>query len=138
LARLLVISLREQNSLGALGPIVWSRLVQDKPFFVELPMSQLYRHSNKFTLLGAVAGMLSGIAAAIPGAFLYVYGIWSIPEAKLRGLCPLTYGALVGASCGIAMCWGKIRNLAVAGVVGFASSLFALYVSWVDSLGSPA
>jgi hypothetical protein len=94
-------------------------------------MSQLYRHSNKFTLHGAVAGMTSGIAAAIPGAFLYVYGIWSIPEAKLRGVCPLTYGALVGASCGIAMCWGKIRNLTLAGVVGFASSLFALYLSWV-------
>src|SRR5260370_3059298 len=44
---------------------------------------------------------------------------------------PLTYGALVGASCGLAMCWGKIRNSALAGIVSLASSLFALYVSWV-------
>lgn len=94
-------------------------------------MSQLYRHSNKFTPQGLVAGMLAGIAAAIPGGFLYVYGIWSIPEAKLRGVCPLAYGALVGASCGLAMCWGKIRNSTLAGIVSLATSLFALYVSWV-------
>src|SRR5260370_9466395 len=87
-ASLLVIFLCEQNGLSPLRLVVCLRLVRQKPFLAEFPMSQLYRHSNKFTPHGLVAGMLAGIAAAIPGGFLYVYGIWSIPEAKLRGVCP--------------------------------------------------
>jgi hypothetical protein len=82
----------------------------------ELLVSELYRHSNKFTPQGLLAGIVAGVAAAIPLGFLYVYGIWSIPEAKLRGLCPVGYGAAIGAACGLALVRGKVRNAKWAGI----------------------
>lgn len=93
-------------------------------------MSELYRHSNKFTPQGLLAGIVAGVAAAIPLGFLYVYGIWSIPEAKLRGLCPVGYGAAIGAACGLALVRGKVRNAKWAGIASGAACLFALYFSW--------
>ena len=94
-------------------------------------MGQLYQHSNKFTPQGLLAGVFAGVVVAIPLSFLYVYATSSIPSAKLRILCPIAYGAVEGVVCGLAMCWGKVRNSALAGVVGMGASLFALYLSWV-------
>jgi hypothetical protein len=93
-------------------------------------MPTYYQPSGKFTPQGPILGLLMGAAVAVPAAFLYDYGIVSIPEAKLRGICTLVFGALVGALAGLGMCWGKVRNRAVAATVGFAASLFGLYLSW--------
>jgi hypothetical protein len=102
----------------------------EKLLSTEAAMSQLYRHSNKFTPQGLLAGVLAGVVVAIPLSFLYVYATSSIPSAKLRALCPIVYGLLVGAGCGLGLCWGKVRNSALAGVVGMGASVSALYLSW--------
>ena len=93
-------------------------------------MDRYYKHSGKFSPLGVVLGLLAGTVVSVPLAFAYNYGIFSIPEARLRVLCTLAYGALVGAASGVAMCWGKVRSKAVAGLISFGASLFALYLSW--------
>ena len=94
-------------------------------------MAAYYKHSGKFKLEGLLFGLLAGAILSIPAAFLYNYGIVSIPEAKLRGICTLAFGALIGTGAGIAMCWGKVRNGLLAGVVGIATSFFGLYLSWI-------
>jgi hypothetical protein len=94
-------------------------------------MASYYKHSGKITPQGLILGLLAGVVVSVPAGFLYDYGIVGIPEAKLRSFCTLAFGALIGAACGAAMCWGKLRNKLVAGTIGFAASLFGLYVSWV-------
>lgn len=93
-------------------------------------MPSYYKHSGKTAPQGLLGGLLVGAAASLPAAFLYDYGIFTIPSAKLRAICTLAFGALIGAAVGIAMCWGKVRNKLVAGTVGFAVSVFGLYISW--------
>src|SRR5437870_4955336 len=95
-----------------------------------MTVDRYYKHSGKFSPLGVVLGLLAGTVVSVPLAFAYNYGIFSIPEARLRVLCTLAYGALVGAASGVAMCWGKVRSKAVAGLISFGASLFALYLSW--------
>jgi hypothetical protein len=94
-------------------------------------MASYYKHSGKIAPQGLIFGLLVGAAVSLPASFLYDYGIFTIPEAKLRGICTLALGALIGAASGAALCWGKVRNKLVAGAVGFAASFFGLYVSWV-------
>ncbi len=98
-------------------------------------MDRYYKHSGKILPQGIILGLLGGIVASVPLAFAYDYGIVSIPEAKLRIVCVFFYALLVGAATGMAMCWGKVRSKAVAGVVGLCTSLFALYLSWVVWIG---
>ena len=93
-------------------------------------MATYYQPSGKFAPQGPILGLLMGAAVSVPAAFLYDYGIVSIPEAKLRGICTLVFGALIGALAGLGMSWGKVRNIVVAASVGFTASLFGLYLSW--------
>ncbi|HET8967458.1 MAG TPA: hypothetical protein VFN20_14620 [Candidatus Acidoferrum sp.] len=93
-------------------------------------MSDHYRHSGKSAPEGPVLGLLLGSLVAIPAAFLYDYAIFSIDHEKLRILCPIAFGALIGAACGVAMCWGKVRNKHLAGAVGACSAFFGLALSW--------
>jgi hypothetical protein len=93
-------------------------------------MAAYYKFSGKFAPQGPLLGILAGAGVSIPATFLYVYGTVSIPEAKLRAICTLAFGALIGVSSGFAMCWGKVRNKLVAATVGLAASLFGLYFSW--------
>ncbi len=94
-------------------------------------MINLYRHSGKYDTTGLLSGLAAGMLLGIPIAFLYNYGIFEITSAKLRMLCPVGFGALIGAVCGGVMYTSKVRNTTVAGGVGAVSALFALYVSWV-------
>ncbi len=94
-------------------------------------MATYYHHSGKYTPDGLLFGLLAGMLLAVPAAFLYSYGLFEIDSAKLRLLCPMGFGALIGAACGAVMYWGKVRNLLVAGMVGAIASSFALYISWL-------
>lgn len=93
-------------------------------------MASYYRHSGKIEPQGLILGLLLGAAVSLPASFLYDYGIFTIPEAKLRGICTIAFGALIGAASGAGMCWGKLRNKLVAGTIALAASFFGLYVSW--------
>lgn len=94
-------------------------------------MASYYKHSGKTAPQGLLFGLLLGCVASLPAAFLYNYGIFTIPSVKLRAICALAFGALIGAASGLGMCLGKLRNKLVAGTVGFASSFFGFYISWV-------
>lgn len=94
-------------------------------------MASHYKHSGKTAPQGLLFGLLLGFVASLPAAFLYNYGIFTIPSVKLRAICALAFGALIGAASGFGMCLGKLRNKLVAGTVGFASSFFGFYISWV-------
>lgn len=94
-------------------------------------MANYYKHSGKAAPQGLLFGLLLGAAASLPAAFFYDYGIFIIPSVKLRAICTLAFGALIGAAAGVGMCWGKVRNKLVAGAVGFAASLVGFYASWV-------
>ena len=94
-------------------------------------MNNYYRHSGKFGADGLLFGLLAGMLLAIPAAFLYDYAIFEIDAVKLRILCPMGFGALIGAASGGVMYWGKVRNATAAGIVGGVASFFALYISWV-------
>ena len=93
-------------------------------------MASYYKHSGKVAPQGLILGPLLGAAVSLPASFLYDYGILTITEAKLRGICTLAFGALIGAAAGVGMCWGKVRNKLVAATTGLAASLFGLYLSW--------
>ena len=94
-------------------------------------MASYYAHSGKFAPQGPILGLLGGIVVSIPTAFLYDYAIFTVPYAKLRFLCTIVFGMLLGGVCGAMMCLGKVRSNAVAGLVGFAASSIGLYVSWL-------
>lgn len=89
-----------------------------------------YSHSGRSTPWGIALGILTGLVFAAPAAFAYDYGIINIPEAKLRFVCTVAFGSLMGASAGYAMKLGRVRNNIIAGLLGTVTSLFALYVSW--------
>lgn len=93
-------------------------------------MASYYKHSGKISPQGLILGLLLGATVSLPASFLYAYGIFTIPEAKLRCICTIAFGALIGAASGAGMCWGKLRNKLGAGTVGVAASFFGLYVSW--------
>src|SRR5207245_8861250 len=88
-----------------------------------MTVDRYYKHSGKFSPLGVVLGLLAGTVVSVPAAFAYNYGIFSIPEARLRVLCTIAYGALVGADSGVAMCWGTVWREAVACAMRVGASL---------------
>lgn len=94
-------------------------------------MANYYEHSGKFAPQGPILGLLGGIIISVPAALLYDYGLFTVPYLKLRFLCPIVFGMVLGGVCGGMMCLGKVRNGALAAAVAFAASTFGLYVSWV-------
>jgi len=89
-----------------------------------------YKHSGKVPAIGVLFGFLAGVLVSIPASYLYDYGIIEITTDKLRFVCTIAFGALVGLAAGMGMFWGKVRNNLVAAMIGAATSLAALYISW--------
>jgi len=94
-------------------------------------MDLYYKHSGRFTPFGALAGLFAGMAASIPLAWLYSYGIIQLPYIKLRALSTICFGLAAGAAAGFGLVWGKVRNNWIAALTGFVTSACALYLSWV-------
>ena len=94
-------------------------------------MDLYYKHSGRFTPFGVLAGLFAGIAASVPLAWLYSYGIIQVPYIKLRALSTLFFALAIGWSTGLGLVWGKVRNNSIAALSGFLVSTWALYASWV-------
>jgi hypothetical protein len=94
-------------------------------------MDLYYKHSGRFTPFGVLAGLAAGVAASLPLAWLYSYGIIQIPYIKLRALSTLFFALGIGWATGLGLVWGKVRNSSIAAVSGFLISAAALYSSWV-------
>ena len=96
-------------------------------------MNQTYKHSGKFGPVGIIAGLVTGLVAGFPLAYIYAWGIIKIDEQKLACIATLAYGALVGASAGIGLKLGKTRNSIVGGLLAIIPAAVSLYCSWDDS-----
>ena len=93
-------------------------------------MNQTYKHSGKFGPIGLVSGMVTGLVASLPLAYVYAWGIIKIDEQKLACIATLAYGALVGAAAGMGLKWGKVRNAMAGGVIALVPAAVSLYWSW--------
>jgi hypothetical protein len=93
-------------------------------------MENYYKHSGRTPVLGIVSGFLAGVLISIPASYLYDYGIIEITTDKLRFICTLLFGALIGAGAGLGLVWGKVRNTLAAALLGAAACLAGLYISW--------
>lgn len=97
-------------------------------------MAIYYKHSGKFAVQGPILGLLGGIVFSVPAALLYDYALFTVLDVKLRFLCTIIFGLLLGGVCGAMMCLGKVRSNLLAGIVAFAVSFTGLYVSWAGWL----
>lgn len=97
-------------------------------------MASYYKHSGKFAPQGPLLGLLGGTVVSVLGAFLYDYALFAVPYMKLRFLCPIAFGLLLGGGCGAMMYLGKVRSSLLAGIVAFTTCSLGLYVSWVGWL----
>jgi hypothetical protein len=93
-------------------------------------MNNVYKHSGRFTLIGIIASVIAGMAAAFLLAFIYAWGIIRIPEVKLACIATIFYGGLLGAATGLAAKWGKVRNVKVAALAATCTAVVSLYCSW--------
>ncbi len=90
-----------------------------------------YEHSGKSSLSGPPAGLILGILAGVPLAFIYSYVILYIPViGYFTVLLSLAFGAIVGKTAGAALRWTKVRNTGLAVLVTFLVACGSLYVSW--------
>ncbi len=94
-----------------------------------------YKHSGKSSILGPPAGLILGILAGVPLAFIYAYLMFYmgfIPYIRLLTLFgPAVFGFILGAITGVVLQRRKVRNVAVTKVVSTMVGLASLYASWV-------
>src|SRR5689334_16231809 len=93
-------------------------------------MAHIYKHSGKFFPMGVVAGIVTGVIAALPLAYLYSWGIIKIDEQHLAFLATTAYGAAVGAAVAVGLKWGKVRNPMLGGAVAVLPAAVSYYFSW--------
>ena len=93
-------------------------------------MNNVYKHSGRFTLIGIIASVIAGLAAAVPLAFVYAWGIIQIPEVKLACIATIFYGGLLGAATGFGAKLGKVRNVKIAALEAICTAAVSLYCSW--------
>src|SRR5262249_43003255 len=93
-------------------------------------MENYYKHSGRAPVLGIVFGFLAGVLISVPASYLYDYGIIEITTDKLRFICTVVFGVLIGAAAGMGLFWGKVRNSLAAAAIGAAACFAGLYISW--------
>jgi len=89
-----------------------------------------YQLTGNFEPSGLILGCLAGLAAGLPLAFVYAWGIIQIDEQRLAVIATIAYGAALGVAPGFAMKSGKVRNVKVAGGIGLATAFISYYCSW--------
>lgn len=91
-----------------------------------------YKPSGRAPGDGIAMGLVVGIAAAIPLAFVYSYAILYIPIiGVVTFILTGGFGLLLGVAAGSPMHARKVRSPLVASLVGFGVGLVALYAMWV-------
>ncbi len=91
---------------------------------------QFYEHSGRSGTWGVpVAAGAGSVAALVLGA-AYSYGTNWIPFIYLSFLLTIGFGIAVGAAVAWGARTGKIRNMAVATMVGSVVGVLAVYFAW--------
>lgn len=89
-----------------------------------------YQPSGRFTTSGVILLLLGGLVAAVPLAFIYIYGVWYIPFIYLNFFFTLIFAGLLGWILQGLVQAGSIRNPALAGALGALVGVWAWYVQW--------
>jgi hypothetical protein len=93
-------------------------------------MADLYKHSGAVTVTGTLLGLVCGGVAAVALAFVYTYAIVWIPLIYVNFLLTVCFTAGIGFAVAIGAKAGKLRNMAVAGLLGAFCGLVGLYTAW--------
>lgn len=89
-----------------------------------------YRPSGKAPAAGVLGMFITGIAAAVVGAFIYVRLIEWIPLVYFNALLVLGYGFVVGMGVALACKKGKVRKPSACFLAGLVSGTVAVYLQW--------
>ncbi|SES84955.1 hypothetical protein [Hymenobacter actinosclerus] len=89
-----------------------------------------YQPSGRFTVVGIILLLLGGLVAAVPLAFAYTYGVWYIPFIYLNFFFTVIFGGLLGWVLRKLVVAGKLRNPALAGLLGALVGVWGWYVQW--------
>lgn len=89
-----------------------------------------YKPSGEVTVVGALAGLIGGLAAGAVLAFAYSYLVYYIPIIYLNLLCVAGFAALLGFAPGYLMHVCKVRNTAAGVGIAIIPVLASFYLSW--------
>jgi len=92
--------------------------------------AQYYKHTGKVTLLGIVAGVACGIAAAPLLAWVYAYADSYIPIVYLNMALVVGFGAGIALAVAGPMRWGKVRNAPLTLALTMLLTAVAYYLCW--------
>ena len=92
---------------------------------------EYYKHSGKFAPQALVIVPVMGILSALILGVVYGFLIFYCPFIYINFFITLLFGGGVGLAVSVAVMWGKVRNLMLAGMFGLGAGALALYVSWV-------
>lgn len=91
-----------------------------------------YEHSGRFSLGGALLGLIVGVIVAAPLALIYAYLTLYNPFIYINFLASIGFGILIGGVAGGVASWRKTRNEVVTVLVGLLAGLAAYYLAWAD------
>lgn len=89
-----------------------------------------YKPSGEVPAVGALAGLVGGLAAGAVLAFVYSYLVYYIPLVYLNALCVIGFAALLGMVPGYLMHACKVRNTAAGVGIALVPVLISFYLSW--------
>lgn len=90
-----------------------------------------YRHSGKFTLVGAVGTLLIGLLGAFLLSWVYGYVMDWNPFVYVSVMGVAVYGLLLGSCVAIGLQVGKVRNTPIALLLTLLVALAGIYGAWV-------
>lgn len=93
-----------------------------------------YRHSGKFSLIGALSSLLVGLAGAFVLSWIYGYVMDWNPFVYVSLIAVVVYGFLLGGCVAVGLQMGKVRNTPVALLLTLVVALAGIYGGWVTWL----
>lgn len=95
---------------------------------------EVYRHSGRFTPSGLVLPLVGAAAFAFPLGLVYSHLIGKIPFIYVNVLITLGYGLSLGWIARLFVRAGRVRNPAMALLIGGLGGLLGLYFNWSGHL----
>lgn len=93
-----------------------------------------YRHSGKFSVIGALSTLLIGLVGAFILSWIYGFIMDWNPFVYVSLIAVVVYGFLLGGSVAIGLQWTKVRNTPVALLLTVVVALAGIYGAWVTWL----
>ena len=93
-------------------------------------MAETYKHSGTITVTGTLLGLVGGGLTAVALAFAYTYAIVWIPFVYVNALLTFLFGVAIGFAVAAGAKAGKLRNMAVVGLLGVFCGLLGLWIAW--------